>query len=154
MKKLITAIILGLSVTAASALEIGVSAPHDYLGRGTTGARISLGSPISLPGLGAATFGFEATQIGEHNKGYTTYAAALQKNVVKLGPVDLGARVSGGRLNPAGATSGNFVAAGLVATLPITKNLSAVGMMERRYGGNDVKAFDGNTAALGLKYSF
>ena len=57
-------------------------------------------------------------------------------------------------LNNQTGSDGYAITAGVGASVPVYKDLSATVDYRRQEGQNRVSAFDGNQIAVGLKYSF
>jgi hypothetical protein len=149
MKKIMfaTALVLA-SITAAHAVEVGVSGVRDNnLNR--DGTRIEVTVPqISVFGM---TPTVSATNISNQ---YTRYAAGVEANLFKVGPLTVGATATGVYQDTRGASNGYGVTAGLRGTLPITKSVDLTAGVERFWGQNRVDNFNGTVGTVGLNVKF
>lgn len=146
MKKIVIAAGLMTAVGIASAAEVAVSGAYDYNAE-KWGTRVT------------ATFGSGALKpqasVTYVQNLYTRYGLGAELGLAKVGPVKLGATAAGVYQATAfGGDNGYGVTAGLKATVDVTKQLSVVGTVERFYGQERIKAYDGTVASVGVSYKF
>lgn len=143
MKKLVIATLAAVAL-AASAGEITVSSVRDYTGTDTNGYRVA----TQVVGLGLS-----ATHID--NK-YNRFAVGKEFQVAKLGPVALSAGGAGvyQSTNTVDGVDGYGLTLGGKATLALTKSVDVVAGVERFYGQDRIKQFNGNVGSLGLNVKF
>jgi outer membrane receptor for ferrienterochelin and colicin len=146
MKKLIIGGILAATVGVASAVEVGVGAVYDGKSE-QYGTRVS----VSGPSFGIVTPKASATYI---TNSYTRFAVGADVNLVQVASVKLGATASGVYQNSHNDVDGYGVTAGLKATYDITKNIALTGGVERFYGQDRIKAYNGTTTSLSVSYKF
>ncbi len=146
MKKTLIAALLVLSVTAASALDVGVSMVRDAQ-LDKTGARVTLTSH---------EFGAVAPQvtITNVNDVYIRYGVGAEYSLVKVGGLDVALTGAGVFQDATSSVTGYGLTTGLKATYPLTKNIGAYATLERFYGQERISAFNGNTAGIGLVAKF
>lgn len=146
MKKVIIAGILASTVGLASAAEVSVGAVYDGKVE-HYGTRVS----VSGPSFGLVTPKASATYITNF---YTRYAVGGDVNLVEIASVKLGATASGVYQNSHNDVNGYGLTAGLKATYDITKNIALTGGVERFYGQDRIKAYNGTTTSLSVSYKF
>lgn len=146
MKKYIIAGILATTVGVAAAAEVSVGGVYDGKAE-QYGTRVS----VSGPSFGVVTSKASATYITNF---YTRYAVGADVNVISVMSVKLGATASGVYQNSHNDVDGYGVTAGLKATYDITKNIALTGGVERFYGQDRIKAYNGTTTSLSVSYKF
>lgn len=139
MKKIVIASILATAALVASAVE--VSATHDYNST-KNGFRV-----------GAGVAGFDVTATHVENT-YNRFAVGKSFNVAKIGSANLSATVAGVYQDTHVGQNGHGLTAGVKATVPVTKTVSAFVGAERFLGQDRVKTFNGSTTQIGLSYKF
>lgn len=146
MKKFIIAGVLATAVGAASAVEVGVGGVYD-------GKAEQYGTRVTVSGanFGLVTPKASATII---NNLYTRYAVGADADVVAVGPVKLGVTAAGVYQNSFDGADGYGVTAGLKATYDITKNIALTGGVERFYGQERIKSYNGTVTSLTVSYKF
>lgn len=146
MKKFIIAGVLASVVGVASAVEVSVGGAYDYKAE-QFGTRVA----VSAGKIGPVTPNASVTYI---NNVYTRYAVGGDVSLVSLGPVKLGAGVSGVYQDSYTGQDGYGVTAGLKANYDVTKNISVTGGVERFYGQDRIKSSNGTVASLAVSYKF
>lgn len=143
MKKIVIAALAVVSI-AASAAEVSVSAVRDYTGTDTNGYRVA----TQVAGLGLS-----ATHID--NK-YNRFAVGKDFQLAKLGPVALSAGAAGvyQSTNTVGGVDGYGLTVGGKASFAVTKSVDVVAGVERFYGQDRIKQFNGNVGTVGLNVKF
>ena len=149
MKKIVIASIIALAATAASALEIGVTASQDYASANRTAGGVTLGEKF---GDVTATVGFSRTATGVTNQ--DRYSLVGSYDVAKFGPVTIAAQAGSAYLNNQVGESGYAVSVGASASVPVTKSVTATLSVANQRGQDRVQASDGNSVSAALKYSF
>lgn len=139
MKKIVIASILAATAFAASAVE--VSATHDYKTE-KDGFRV-----------GASVAGLDVTATHVDNT-YNRYAVGKSFDLFKVGAANVTTQVAGVYQDTHTGQNGYGLTAGVKASVPVTKSVSAFVGAERFIGQDRVKAFNGTTAQLGLAYKF
>jgi hypothetical protein len=146
MKKIILALALAASVSAAMAVDVGVSVIRDYASN-ATGQQVS----VTVPKIGGFTPQVAVTNI---NDMYTRYGVGADYELVKFGPVALSATGAGVFQDTIGGVNGYGLVVGGKAVYDINKNVAVVGTLSRFVGQERVNATDGNSASLGLVAKF
>jgi hypothetical protein len=146
MKKIVIASILAASVGVASAAEVSVGGVYDGKAE-LYGTRVT----ISAGSIGQVTPKVSVTNI---NDLYTRYAVGADLNLIEVASVKLGVTASGVYQNGYNAIDGYGVVAGLKATYDITKNISLTGGVERFYGQERIKGYNGTTTSVAVSYKF
>lgn len=143
MKKIVIAALATIAL-AASAAEVTVSSVRDYTGTDTNGYRVA----TQVAGLGLS-----ATHID--NK-YNRFAVGKDIQVAKLGPVALSAGGAGvyQSTNTVGGVDGYGLTVGAKASVALAKSVDLVAGVERFYGQDRVKQFNGNVGSVGLNIKF
>jgi hypothetical protein len=149
MKKIVTASLIALAATAASAAEIGVIVARDYSGADRNGQGLSLGTTVGGFGVKAA---FERTTKGANDQDRMSLTAS--RELLKVGGVSLAATAGVAHLNNQTGASGYAMTVGAGASLPLTKTMAATVDVTRQYGQDRVEAFNGNRVTVGIKHSF
>lgn len=150
MKKIAIASIIALAATAASALELGVTATRDYSGaENRNGAGLSLTQRYGAVGV---TAGFDRFTKGDNDQDRFSLVAGY--DVARLGSVTVTPKLGAAYLNNQVGQDGYAMTVGLGLSAPVTKKVSVGVDFARQYGQDRVKASDGNTVAVGLSYKF
>lgn len=149
MKKIVIASAIALAATAASALELGVTASRDYAGNDRNAAGVTLGQKFGKVGV---TAGVERTTVGTNDQNRVSLVAGY--DVAKVGPVSLAAKTGVVYLANQTGEDGYAAVVGLGGSLPLTKTVAATVDVTRQYGQKRVESFDGNRVTVGLKHSF
>jgi len=148
--KIAIASALALAAFSASALEVGVTGVRDHSGtttRDNTG--ITVGTKVGAVGV---TAGFDRATTGTNDQDRLSLVADY--SLFKIGPVAVAARTGVAHLNNQTTADGYALTVGAGATLPLTKTVAATLSVDRQYGQDRVKAFDGNRVTVGIKYRF
>lgn len=142
MKKILTTLAFVAISGAACATDVSVSAVRDYT-LDKNGTRVALTS-------GKIT-GSATTISGAYNR----YAVSTGVELFQVGPVKVGGSVAGVYQDTSGkAANGYGLTGGLLATVPLAKNISMTAGVERFVGQSRVNAFNGTTASVGVAYRF
>jgi outer membrane autotransporter protein len=149
MKKFAIASILAIAATAASAVEVGVTATRDYAGTDRNGGGITLGQSFGKVGV---TAGFERFTAGTNDQDRFSVVAGY--DVAKVGAVTITPKVGAAYLNNQTGADGYAMTVGVGATVPVTKQVSVGLDVARQYGQDRVNAFDGNRVTAGVRYKF
>ena len=150
MKKIAIASILALAATAASALEVGVTATRDYSGADNRNAGgVTIGQSYGKVGV---TAGFERFTRGANDQ--DRYSLVAGYDVAKVGPVVVTPKVGAAYLNNQTGADGYAMTVGVGARVPVTKQVSVGLDVARQYGQDRVSAFDGNRVTAGVTYKF
>ena len=150
MKKIAIASLIALAATAASALEVGVTATRDYSGEpNRNGAGLTVGQKFGAVGV---TAGFERFTKGTNDQ--DRYSLVAGYDVAKVGPVTVTPKVGVAYLNNQVGENGYAMTVGVGASMPVTKQVSVGLDVARQYGQERVQAFDGNRVTVGVKYAF
>ena len=149
MKKIVLATALVLAATAASAVEVGVTATRDYSGDNRNFGGITIGQKYGNVGV---TAGFERSTVGSNDQ--DRYSLVAGYDVTKLGPVTVTPRLGVAFLDNQTSANGYAMTVGVGASVPVTKQVSVGLAVDRQYGQDRVSQFDGNRVTVGVKYSF
>lgn len=150
MKKFAIASILAIAATAASAVEVGVTATRDYSGaENRNSGGITLGQSYGKVGV---TAGFERFTRGTNDQ--DRYSLVAGYDVVKVGSVTVTPKVGVAYLNNQTGEDGYAMTVGIGARVPVTKQVSVGLDVARQYGQDRVNAFDGNRVTAGVVYKF
>jgi opacity protein-like surface antigen len=149
MKKIILATTLVLAATAASAVEVGVTATRDYSGDNRNFGGITIGQKYGTIGV---TAGFERSTVGSNDQ--DRYSLVAGYDVAKLGPVTVTPRLGVAFLDNQSSSNGYAMTVGNGASVPVTKQVSVGLAVDRQYGQDRVNQFDGNRVTAAVKYSF
>ncbi len=149
MKKIVLATALVLAATAASAVEVGVTATRDYSGDNRNFGGVTLGNKY---GALSATAGFERSTVGTNDQ--DRYSLVAGYDVAKLGPVTVTPRLGVAYLDNQTSANGYAMTIGVGASVPVAKKVSLGLAVDRQYGQDRVNQFDGNRVTAAVKYSF
>jgi opacity protein-like surface antigen len=149
MKKLLIASTIALAATAASALEVGVTATRDYAATNRNTAGITVGQKVGALGV---TVGAERTTVGANDQNRYTVVAGY--DLVKLGTVTVTPKVGGAYVANQTGADGYALVAGVGASYPITKTIAATVDYARQIGQDRIESANGNRFTAGVKYNF
>lgn len=149
MKKIVLASALALAATAASALEIGVTATRDYSGDNRNFGGVTVGQNY---GKLSATLGAERSSVG--NSDQNRYSLVGGYDLATFGPVTVAPRAGVAYLDNQVGQDGYAMTVGVGASMPVTEQVSVGVALDRQYGQNRVQAFDGNRVTVAVKYRF
>lgn len=149
MKKAILATVIALAATAASAVELGVTATRDYSGDNRNFGGITLGQKYGAVGV---TAGFERSTVGGNDQNRWSLVGGY--DVAKLGPVTVTPKLGVAYLDNHTGGDGYAMTVGIGASVPVTQKISLTADYARQYGQDRVQQYDGNRLTLGAKYSF
>lgn len=149
MKKIVLATAFALAASAASALEVGVTATRDYSGDNRNFGGVTIGQSY---GKLNATVGAERSTVGGNDQNRFSLVGGY--DVAKVGPVTITPRLGVAYLNNQVGDNGYAMTVGVGASVPVTKQVSLGLAVDRQYGQDRVQQFDGNRVTVGAKYSF
>ncbi len=150
MKKFAIATIIALAATAASALELGVTAARDYSGaENQNGFGVTVGDKAGKFG---GALGFQRFDRGTND--YDRYSLMGSYDVSTLGKATVAVKAGGVYLRPEVGQNGYALAVGAGVSVPVTKAVSVGLDVTRQYGQDRVSQFDGNMITAGVKVSF
>lgn len=143
MKKLVIGTVLAVATALSFAADVSVSAVHDVKSN-VNGVRLATSVPL---GLTASATVFD--RLGSR------FAVGKEITVTTVGPVALSANVNGVYQNTRGpASNGYGLTVGAGATYALMKNVSAFVGVERFFGQDRVREFNGTVASVGLNARF
>ena len=149
MKKFAIATLIALAATAASALEVGVTAARDYAGDNRNSAGVTVGEKF---GAVSVTAGFDRATSGTNDQ--DRYSLVAGVDVAKMGPVSVAVKAGAAYLNNQTGQDGYAALVGVGATLPVSKKVALTLDATRQCGQDRVSSFDGNRVTAGIKYTF
>jgi len=150
MKKLVLLATLMAAFGVASAVEVGVNGSIDnYSKKDRNGYGLTVGEHFGKVSVTA-----EADR--EIKRNLDKFSIIGGYDVYKLGDATLTTKVGVGYLDKKGVKSGDryFADLGAGVTVPVTKSLALTADYRFQEGDHKAKAFDGNTVAVGAKFSF
>jgi opacity protein-like surface antigen len=149
MKKVLFATVIALAATAASAVEVGVTATRDYAGDNRNFGGVTIGQHY---GAVSATAGFERSTVGTNDQ--NRYSLVGGYDVAKFGPVTVTPKVGVAYLSNQTTQNGYAMTVGIGATVPVVSKVSLGLDVERQYGQSRVDQFNGNRVTASVKYAF
>ena len=149
MKKALLATALVLAATAASAVEVGVTATRDYAGENRNFGGVTIGQKYGAVGV---TAGFERSYTTANDQNRWSLVGGY--DLAKVGVFTITPKVGVAYLNNQTSENGYALTVGLGTSVPLTKQVSLTADVARQYGQDRVQQFDGNRVTLGAKYSF
>jgi opacity protein-like surface antigen len=153
MKKLAILAVLAASMTAASALEVGIRGGRvggiDTTDIGFNTAGVTLGQQYGKFGVEAA---FDRSTIGVAN--INRYSVVGSYPVMQFAGVQFTGKAGAAYLDPSLGQDGYAALVGAGASYPLTKQVSLVADYAYQMGQDRVKALNGNQFSFGAKYSF
>jgi hypothetical protein len=150
LKMAIAAVLL--AVGTAQAVEVGVNASRDFgfSPSDTNGGGITIGQKFGAAGVTAGWDRYTTNGFGQNK-----WSLMGSYDVAKLGSTTVAVKAGGAYLDNSGSTADGYaLLAGVGVSYPLTKELAATADYRYQVGQDRVKQFDGNTLAVGLKYSF
>ncbi len=149
MKKFALATVIALAATAASAVEVGVTATRDSAGDNRNFGGVTIGQHY---GKVSATAGIERSSVGDNDQ--TRVSLVGGYDAAKVGPVTLTPRVGVAYLNNQTGADGYAMTVGVGASVPVAQKVSVGLAVDRQYGQSRVDAFNGNRVTASVKYAF
>ena len=149
MKKIVLATALVLAATAASAVEVGVTATREYSDSNRNFGGVTIGQKYGAVGV---TLGAERSSVGDNDQNRFSLVAGY--DVAKLGPVTVTPRLGVAYLENQNSQDGYAATVGVEASVPVTKKVRFGLAVDRQYGQERVNQFDGNRVTAAVKYSF
>lgn len=149
MKKLVVVTALALAATAASALEIGVTAVRDYSTTNRNAVGVTLGHNYGNVGVDV---GLASTTVGDNNQSRVSLVGSY--DAFKIGNVTVAATAGVAYLDNQNGPDGYATTLGFGTKYPLTKTLSLTADVSRQYGQTRVDQFNGNRVAFGFKQTF
>lgn len=149
MKKFFAITALSLVTLSASALEVGITGGRDFSGSdrnygGVTLAR-SMG-PVSV------ALGVTRTAVGANDQNRWSVVGGY--DVARVGPVTITPTLGVAYLDNQRTDNGLALAAGVEASMPVTKKVRAVVDWSHQVGQSRVSASDGNRVGVSVRYKF
>lgn len=179
MKKIAIASIIALAASAASALELGITAGTNFAktnnpdcgfivgpmtctqGQNREEYGITVGhrtGPVSLvAGIARSNGGSPITKPTDgayKDQSQYRYSLVAGYDVAKIGVVTLTPTLGVGYLNNARDADGYVMTVGAGASLPLTKQVTVGIDYARQYGQDRVSQYDGNRLTASLRYKF
>lgn len=179
MKKILVATAIALAVTAASALEVGLTAGTNFAksngsncgfvvgpstctqGTDRTEYGITIGEKFGKVGI---TAGFARSNGGSSitrptdgaykDQVQDRYSLVAGYDVAKIATVTVTPKLGVAYLNNARDTDGYAMTVGIGASIPVTKQISLAADIARQYGQDRVNQFNGNRATVSVNYKF
>jgi hypothetical protein len=148
MKKFALATLIALSVSTASALEVGVTGARDF-GSDRNTAGLTVGEKFGPFGV---TLGFDRSVTTADSQNRWTLVGSYP--VYKFGPVALSAKAGAAYLDNSTGYDGGAAIVGVGAEMPVFDKVKATFDLTHQHGQARVSQFNGNRATVGLKYSF
>jgi opacity protein-like surface antigen len=149
MKKFAIATMIALAASAASALEVGVTAGRDYAGTSRNVAGLTVGQNLGPVGV---TVGVDRATQGANDQ--DRYSLVAGYNVAKFGAVTLTPKVGAAYLSNQRGSDGYAMTVGIGASMPLTKQVTVGVDYARQYGQDRVQSFDGDRVTAGVTYRF
>ena len=152
MKKILAILALAAIAGTAMAVEVGVTAvdatsSDAYHNRNGYGVTVGENFGAYNVTAGVSRFYREAND-------QTRVSLVGSREVAKVGPVALSGRVGLAFLNNQTGADGSALTVGVGAQVPVTAKVAATLSVDRQYGQDRVRTFDGNIVTAGVKYSF
>ena len=148
MKKVALAALAAVSLSA-SALEVGINGVESTSGANRYGAGVTVGQKMGDIGVTAGV-----SRFAREKNDQTRWSLVLDKQVASLGPVGVTGRVGGAYLNNKTGNDGYAATVGVGASVALAKNMNFVASVDHQMGQKDVKSFNGNIMAAGVKVGF
>jgi outer membrane autotransporter protein len=150
MKKILIATAIAIAATAASALEVGVTASRDYSGADNRNSGgVTVGQRFGAIGL---TAGAERFTRGANDQ--DRYSLVAGYDVAKLGTATVAVKTGVAFLNNQTGQDGYAMTVGAGVSVPVTKKISVGIDVARQYGQDRISQFDGNRVTVGTTYRF
>jgi opacity protein-like surface antigen len=149
MKKIVLASVLALAATAASALELGITATRDYSGSDRNYGGVTIGQSY---GKLNATLGAERSSVGGNDQNRFSLVGGY--DLAKVGSFTVTPRLGVAYLDNQTGQDGYAMTVGIGASVPVTKQVSVGLAVDRQYGQDRVQSFDGNRVTAAVKYRF
>ncbi len=149
MKKVITTAILALSVAAASAFEVGVTAGNDFSGTNRMYGGVTVGKSL---GPLTGTLGYQRSAVSANNQNRFSLVGGY--DVLNVWNVTVTPTVGVAYVNNSASSNGLAVTAGAELSMPVMKRVDAVVDYTYQIGQSRVSANDGSRLSLGLRYTF
>lgn len=146
MKKIFVALAFAVAASMSMAADVGVSAVYDY-SLSSTGVRAT----VSTAKINGFTPQVSVTRLGGD---YTRYAAGGKYDFATVGPVTFSGVGSGVFQDTTDGASGYGLTAGLVASVPVAKNVSLNATVECFAGQSRISNRNGTLATVGLNAKF
>lgn len=163
MKKIILGLIVSVTATFASAVEVGITTTRDYststipycsaipcpamTNRNGTGFNVS-----DKAGRLGVTVGLEMFTRGSNP--LDRLSTTLSYDWVKSGSFSLAPKVGIAYIDTQYGRDGFALTTGLGITVPVTKTISFTADYWKQLGQSKIKEYDGTQASIGLRYRF
>jgi hypothetical protein len=149
MKKLVITTVLALAATAASAVEVGVTAARVYGDQDRNFGGITIGEHY---GKLSATVGFERSTAGNNDIDRLSLVGGY--DVAKIGSVVVTPKLGVAYLDRQVGADGYALTVGIGASVPVSKQVRLGVDVARQYGQDRVDTLNGNRVGFSAKYSF
>jgi outer membrane autotransporter protein len=138
------------AVGTAQAVEVGINGSRDYgYTPDTSGYGVTVGQKFGAMGITAGWDRYTRSS-NDQNK----WSLVGSYDVVKVGQATVAVKGGAAYLDNNKEADGYALLVGAGVSYPLTKQLAATADYRYQVGQDRVKQFDGNTVAVGLKYSF
>jgi hypothetical protein len=149
MKKFVITTVLALAATAASAVEVGVTAARVYGDQDRNFGGITIGEHY---GKLSATVGFERSTAGNNDIDRVSLVGGY--DVAKIGSVVVTPKLGVAYLDRQVGADGYALTVGIGASVPVSKQVRLGVDVARQYGQDRVDTLNGNRVGFSAKYSF
>jgi len=149
MKKFVITTVLALAATAASAVEVGVTAARVYGDQDRNFGGITIGEHY---GKLSATVGFERSTAGNNDIDRLSLVGGY--DVAKIGSVVVTPKLGVAYLDRQVGADGYALTVGIGASVPVSKQVRLGVDVARQYGQDRVDTLNGNRVGFSAKYSF
>lgn len=149
MKKIAIATVLVLAATAASAVEVGITAARVYADQTRNFGGVTIGEHY---GAFSATAGFERSSSSTND--IDRWSLVGGYDVAKFGSVVITPKLGIAYLDRQTGANGYALTAGVGASVPVSKQVRIGLDIGRSFGQDRVEDMNGNRVALSAKYSF
>lgn len=179
MKKILIASAIAIAATAASAMEVGVTAGTNFAKSNGTDCGFVVGPSTCTQGVDRTEYGVTVGEkfgrvgitagFARSNGGSSItqptdgaykdqvqdrYSLVAGYDIAKIATITITPKLGVAYLNNARDTDGYAMTVGVGANIPVTKQVSLTADVARQYGQDRVNQFNGTRITAGLKYSF
>jgi opacity protein-like surface antigen len=179
MKKILIATAIALSATAASALEVGVTAGKNYAKSNGTDCGFVVGPSTCTQGTDRTEYGITVGErfgkvgitagFAQSNGGSSItqptdgaykdqrqdrYSLVAGYDVAKIAAITITPKLGVAYLDNARDANGYVMTVGAGVSMPVTKQITIGLDVARQYGQDRVNQFDGNRVTVGTTYRF
>lgn len=179
MKKILITSAIAIAATAASAIEVGVTAGTNFAKSNGTDCGFVVGPSTCTQGVDRTEYGVtlgekfgrvgitagfarsnggssitQPTDGAYKDQVQDRYSLVAGYDVAKIATITVTPKLGVAYLNNARDTDGYAMTIGVGASLPVTKQVSLTADIARQYGQDRVNQFNGTRITAGLKYNF